>query len=91
MLSRPPLDLGAQPELQSSSAAINDGTRHLGVAGLVFAHRVAMRQAKDRCHILGIDERVDVNSASHNGSVSFSSAEPYGRKLPSAASSIFRS
>lgn len=46
-------------------AAINHGSRHVGVPLQVQADAVAVRQAQEPCHFLGIDEVFRLDQGRH--------------------------
>lgn len=61
----PALDVGTEPEHRPASAEVDDRPRHVGVACLVLADRVAVGQAEDLRDVLGVDEIVYEYAASH--------------------------
>ena len=65
----PPLDLGSQPEHRTTPAQIDYGPRHVGIAGLVRADCVAMREPEDAGNVVGVDEVVDEDAARHEVSL----------------------
>lgn len=65
----PALHLGTQPEHRPARPEVHDWARHVGVARLVVAHRIAVSEAKDRGDVVGIDEVFNEDSARHNKSL----------------------
>ena len=65
--SSPTLDFRSQPKHGTTTTEIDDGTRHVLVAGLIFADGVAVGEAKDLGHVAGIDQIVYEYSARHRG------------------------
>jgi hypothetical protein len=61
----PSSDLRAKPELHATVPEVNDGAWHVGVASLIQADAVAMRQPEDVGHAGGVDEVLGVDPWSH--------------------------
>lgn len=64
-LVRPSRHFGPEPQPRSASSEIDDGAGHVFVTHLVLADGVAVCQAKKSCHILRVDEIVDIDLATH--------------------------
>lgn len=69
MLGCPSLDLGPQPEPRAPASQVNHRAGHVVVASLVLADTVAVRETKDRGHIVGVDQVIDGDSPSHERSI----------------------
>ena len=65
LLGRPALDLRPQPELDAAIPEIDDRAWHVGVAALVEADAVAMRQSKNFGHRLRIKQVLGGDSGTH--------------------------
>ena len=61
----PAFDVGLEPDLHAAVAEVEDGSWHIRVPMLVHAHGIAVREAKQLCHAIGVDEIIDVDSLAH--------------------------
>jgi len=52
----PSLNLGAKPEERAVRPEVNDGTRHIGIAPLIGAHRISVCKADDLSNPLSVNE-----------------------------------
>jgi hypothetical protein len=66
-LASPLLDLWPEPEQWALRAQIHDGSRHVGIALLIEAHAVGLRQAQDLCHGPGVYEVLGSDERAHGG------------------------
>jgi hypothetical protein len=64
-LTGPLLDLWPKPEQWALRAQVHDGSRHVGIALLIEAHAVGLRQAQDLCHGPGVDEVLGSDERAH--------------------------
>ncbi len=65
LLGRPAFDVGLEPDLHAPVAEVENRAWHVRVPMLVDAHGVAVREAKQIGHAIGVDEIVDVDSLTH--------------------------
>jgi hypothetical protein len=65
LLERPSLNFRPEPELDSSFAEIENGSRHVGISMLVDAHGVSMGQPKHVGNSLRVDQLFDRNLLGH--------------------------
>jgi hypothetical protein len=54
LLGCPPLYLGLQPDLRPAVAEIEHRAWHFGITVLVDAYRIAVREAEEICHAVGV-------------------------------------
>jgi hypothetical protein len=54
LLGCPPLDLGLQPDLRPAGAEIEHRAWHVRITVLVDTYRIAVREAEEICHAVGV-------------------------------------
>ena len=77
----PSLDLRSQPKARSTTAKVEDWTRHVRVPVEILAHRVAVGETKDPSNVVGIDEIVDAHASGHGSSLLVKADEAYACEL----------
>ena len=65
LVVRPAFNIGLEPDLDAPVAEVEDWSGHVWIPVLVDAHGVAMGQAKELCHGIGVDQVIDVDSLAH--------------------------
>jgi hypothetical protein len=65
LLGRPPLNIRPQPELDTPLPEVDYGPWHVGVASLVEADTVPMRELEDVGDALSIGETVWIDPSTH--------------------------
>lgn len=76
----PSLNLGSKPQARSSSAQIEHGTRHVGIAVEVLADSVSMREADDLGDGVRIDQIVEEDATGHDSSRHLAADRAYTRE-----------
>jgi len=77
----PALDLRSEPETWSTTAKVEDWTRHVRVPVEILAHGVAMREPEDPSDVVCVDEVVDKHAAGHVSSLHVTVDEAYACEL----------
>jgi hypothetical protein len=62
----PPLDLGTEPKLDAALTEVDRRPWHVLVFPLVLEYRVAVREAQDIRHALGVEEIVGLDLRGHD-------------------------
>jgi len=68
-LGSPSFDLWPKPELHTAVAELANGARHVRVAMLIHAHRVAVGEAEKLGDTVRVEEIVNVYLATHHGQI----------------------
>jgi hypothetical protein len=76
----PPFHLGTKPQARTTTAKIEDWTRHVRVAVLILAHGVAVGQAEDPGHVASVHEVVNKDSSRHAASLHVTADAAYTRE-----------
>lgn len=65
----PSLDFRLEPEAGSTTAEVEDRSRHVRIAPEVEADRVAVGEPEDPRHVVGVNEVIQRHSSRHAGSL----------------------
>ncbi len=77
----PSLDLRSEPEAGSTTAEVEDWTRHVRVPVEILAHGVAVGEPKDPSDVVCVDEIIDEHAAGHESSLHVTADEACACKL----------
>lgn len=86
--SVPSLDLGSKPEARSTTAEIEDWTRHVGVPVHVLAHGVPVSESEDSSDVVRVDQITDEHAAGHETSLHLAADVAYTCELFGPANAV---
>jgi len=75
----PPLNLRTSPKARPARSEVEHGARHIRVTALVLTDGIALAQAEDSSHVVGVDELLEGDSFRHGGSLHLSADVSYTR------------